>query len=212
MSYVKKAFEKKAKLIIDNLQKRNMEGYYCESSEQLLETLLPMIEEGASIAWGGSESLKECGLMDALKESGKYQLIDRSKAQTPEQQREVYLESAGSDYYLMSTNAITLDGELVNIDGNGNRVACLIHGPKHVFLVVGMNKVVTDIGAGLSRTQNIASPPNTIRLNKKTPCAETGICGGCLSPDCICSQVVITRRSRHDGRIKVFLVAEDLGF
>lgn len=212
MSYVKKAFEKKAQLIINNLQKRNMEGYYCESSQQLLETLLPMLEEGASIAWGGSESLKECGLMDALKASGKYQLIDRTKAQTPEEQREVYLESAGSDYYLMSTNAITLDGELVNIDGNGNRVACLIHGPKYVFLVVGMNKVVTDIGAGLSRTQNIASPPNTIRLNKKTPCAETGICGGCLSPDCICSQVVITRRSRHDGRIKVFLVAEDLGF
>lgn len=212
MSFVKMAFEKRAKIIIENLKKRNMEGYYCKDSEQLLETLLPMIAEGSSVAWGGSESLKECGLMDALKSSGKYNLIDRSKAKTPEQDREVYLQSAGSDYYLMSTNAITLDGELVNIDGNGNRVACLIHGPKYVFLVVGMNKVVTDIGAGLSRTQNIASPPNTIRLNKKTPCAETGICGGCLSPDCICSQVVITRRSRHEGRIKVFLVAEDLGF
>lgn len=212
MSFVKMAFEKKAKIIIENLKKRNMEGYYCESSEELLETLLPMIEEGASIAWGGSESLKECGLMDAIKTSGKYNLIDRSKAKTPEQDREVYLQSAGSDYYLMSTNAITIDGELVNIDGNGNRVACLIHGPKYVFLVVGMNKVVVDIGEGLSRTQNVASPPNTIRLNKKTPCAETGICGGCLSPDCICSQVVITRRSRHEGRIKVFLVAEDLGF
>lgn len=212
MSFVKEAFARKAKIIIANLNKRNMEGYYCESSEELLTTLLPMIEEGASIAWGGSESLKECGLMEALKESGKYNLIDRSKAKTPEQDREVYLQSAGSDYYLMSTNAITMEGELVNIDGNGNRVACLIHGPKYVFLVVGMNKVVTDIGAGLSRTQNIASPPNTIRLNKKTPCAETGVCGGCLSPDCICSQVVITRRSRHEGRIKVFLVAEDLGF
>ncbi len=212
MSFVKMAFEKKAKIIIENLKKRNMEGYYCESNEKLLETLLPMIEEGASIAWGGSESLKECGLMDAIKTSGKYNLIDRSNAKTPEQDREVYLQSAGSDYYLMSTNAITIDGELVNIDGNGNRVACLIHGPKYVFLVVGMNKVVADIGEGLSRTQNVASPPNTIRLNKKTPCAETGICGGCLSPDCICSQVVITRRSRHEGRIKVFLVAEDLGF
>ncbi len=212
MSFVKMAFEKKAKIIIDNLKKRNMEGYYCENSEQLLETLLPMIEEGSSIAWGGSESLKECGLMNALKEKGKYNLIDRAKAKTPEQDREVYLQSAGSDYYLMSTNAITLEGELVNIDGNGNRVACLIHGPKCVFLVVGMNKVVTDIAEGLTRTQNIASPPNTIRLNKKTPCAETGVCAGCLSPDCICSQVVITRRSRHEGRIKVFLVAENLGF
>lgn len=212
MSFVTMAFEKKAKIIIENLKKRNMEGYYCKDSAQLLETLLPMIEEGASIAWGGSESLKECGLMDALKASDTYKLIDRSKAKTPEQDREVYLQSAGSDYYLMSTNAITLEGELVNIDGNGNRVACLIHGPKYVFLVVGMNKIVTDIGEGLSRTQNIASPPNTIRLNKKTPCAETGVCGGCLSPDCICSQIVITRRSRHEGRIKVFLVAENLGF
>lgn len=212
MSFVKKAFEKKANIIIANLKKRNMEGYYCENSKELLETLLPMMEEGSSIAWGGSESLKECGLMDALKESGKYNLIDRPKAKTPEQDREVYLQSAGSDYYLMSTNAITLDGELVNIDGNGNRVACLIHGPKYVYLVVGMNKVVSDIGSGIERTQNIASPPNTIRLNKKTPCAETGICAGCLSPDCICSQVVITRRSRHEGRIKVFLVAENLGF
>lgn len=212
MSFIKEAFARKAKIIIANLQKRNMEGYYCESSKELLETLLPMIEEGSSIAWGGSESLKECGLMDALKGNSKYNLIDRSAAKTPEQDREVYLQSAGSDYYLMSTNAITMEGELVNIDGNGNRVACLIHGPKYVFLVVGMNKVVTDIGEGLSRTQNIASPPNTIRLNKKTPCAETGVCGGCLSPDCICSQIVITRRSRHEGRIKVFLVAENLGF
>ena len=212
MSFMKEAFARKAKIIIANLQKRNMEGYYCESSKELLETLLPMIEEDASIAWGGSESLKECGLMDALKGSSKYNLIDRSVAKTPEQDREVYLQSAGSDYYLMSTNAITMEGELINIDGNGNRVACLIHGPKYVFLVVGMNKVVTDIGEGLSRTQNIASPPNTIRLNKKTPCAETGVCGGCLSPDCICSQIVITRRSRHEGRIKVFLVAENLGF
>lgn len=212
MSYVKKAFEEKAALIIQNLKKRNMEGYYCENSAQLLETILPMMEEGASVAWGGSESLKECGLLDALNASGKYNMIDRSKAKNPEQDREVYLQSAGSDYYLMSTNAITLDGELVNIDGNGNRLACLIYGPKHVFLVVGMNKVVSDIGSGIERTQNIASPPNTIRLNKKTPCAETGVCAGCLSPDCICSQVVITRRSRHDGRIKVFLVAENLGF
>ncbi len=212
MSFVKEAFAKRAQLIIENLKKRNMEGYYCENSEDAVNMILSMMEEGSSIAWGGSESLKECGLMDALKNSGKYELIDRLTAKTEDEQREMYLKCAGSDYYLMSTNAITMDGELVNIDGNGNRVACLIHGPKYVYLVVGMNKVVTDIGSGLSRTQNIASPPNTIRLNKKTPCAVTGICGGCLSEDCICSQVVITRRSRHTGRIKVFLVAEDLGF
>lgn len=212
MSYTTDAFALKADIIIKNLAKRNMEGIYCASSRELLEKILPMMEEGSSIAWGGSESLKECGLLDTLKESGKYNLIDRSTAKTPEELQDIYLQSADSDYFLMSTNAITMDGELVNIDGNGNRVACLIHGPRHVFLVVGMNKVVTDIGSGLSRTQNVASPPNTIRLNKNTPCAQTGFCSNCLSPDCICCQLVITRYSRHDDRIKVFLVGENLGF
>lgn len=212
MSYTTDAFALKANIIIKNLAKRNMEGIYCASSKELLEKILPMMEEGSSIAWGGSETLKECGLMDALKESGKYNLIDRATAKNPDEMQDIYLKSAGSDYFLMSTNAITMDGELVNIDGNGNRVACLIHGPKHVFLVVGMNKVVTDIGSGLSRTQNVASPPNTVRLNKNTPCSQTGFCGNCLSPDCICCQLVITRYSRHEGRIKVFLVGEDLGF
>lgn len=212
MSYLTDAFEKKAQIIIQNLKRRNMEGFYCRDSKELLEMILPMMEDGASIAWGGSESIKECGLMDALKGSERFHLIDRSNAVTARQQQEIYLRSADSDYYLMSTNAITMDGELVNIDGNGNRVACLIHGPKHVFIIAGMNKVVTDIGSGLSRTQNIASPPNTIRLNKNTPCAVTGSCGDCLCDDCICSQIVITRRSRHNGRIKVFLVGENLGF
>ncbi|MBQ8198214.1 MAG: lactate utilization protein [Lachnospiraceae bacterium] len=212
MSYVKQAFAQKANVIIENLKKRNMEGFYCETSAEACEKILSMMEEGSTIAWGGSESLKECGLMDELKSCGKYNLIDRATAKSPEEDREIYAKTVCSDYYLMSTNAITMDGELVNIDGNGNRVACLIHGPKQVILVVGMNKVVTDVGSGLSRTQNVASPPNTIRLNKKTPCAVTGVCGGCLSPDSICCQVVITRKSKHDGRIKVFLVAEDLGF
>ena len=117
-----------------------------------------------------------------------------------------------SDYYLMSTNAITMDGELINIDGNGNRVACLIHGPKHIIIVAGMNKVVSDVEAGYARVRDIATPANTKRLNKNTPCFHTGRCGDCLSPECICNQVVITRRSGHPGRIKVFLVAEDLGY
>ena len=117
-----------------------------------------------------------------------------------------------ADYYLMSTNAITMDGELINIDGNGNRVACLIHGPKHVIMVVGMNKLVSNVEDGYRRVRDIATPANTKRLNKNTPCFHTGRCGDCLSPDCICNQVVITRRSSHAGRIKIFFVAEDLGY
>lgn len=212
MSFTTDAFALKADVIIKNLAKRNMEGIYCASSQELIDKILPLMKEGSSVAWGGSATLEETGLLSALKTCGRYQLIDRSTAKSPEETQDIYLQSAGCDYFLMSSNAITIDGELVNIDGNGNRVACLIHGPKHVFLVVGMNKVVTDIGSGLSRTQNVAGPPNTIRLNKNTPCTQTGFCGNCLSPDCICCQLVITRYSRHKGRIKVFLVGEDLGF
>ena len=189
-----------------------MEGFYCENSQALLDTILPMFENNSSIAWGGSQTLNECGLMDALQQSGSYTMIDRTTAKSPEEARQIFAKSVLADYYLMSTNAITLDGELINIDGNGNRVACLIQGPKQVFIIAGMNKVVTDIGTGLSRVQNIATPPNTLRLNKKTPCTITGSCTNCLSPDCICNQIVITRRSGHVDRIKVFLVGENLGF
>lgn len=167
MSFVTDAFALKAKSIIKNLEKRNMEGFYCENSQALLDTILPMIENNSSIAWGGSQTLNECGLMDALQQSGSYTMIDRTTAKSPEEARQIFAKSVLADYYLMSTNAITLDGELINIDGNGNRVACLIQGPKQVFIIAGMNKVVTDIGTGLSRVQNIATPPNTLRLNKK---------------------------------------------
>ena len=156
-------------------------------------------------------SVSECGLMDAI-QGGKYQLIDRMTAKSPEEAREIFSKTVMADYYLMSTNAITFDGELINIDGNGNRVACLIHGPKHVIIVAGMNKLVSNVEDGQRRVRDIATPANTKRLNKNTPCFHTGRCGDCLSPDCICNQIVVTRRSGHPGRIKVFLVGEELGY
>ena len=149
--------------------------------------------------------------MDAI-HNGNYELIDRSSAKTPEESRQLYAKTVLADYYLMSTNAITLDGELINIDGNGNRVACLIQGPAHVILVVGMNKVVTDVESGIARVRNMASPANAIRLNRNLACAATGVCHDCLSPECFCNQLVITRRSMHNGRIKVYLVGEELGY
>lgn len=200
-----------AQTIIKNLAKRNMEGFYCKNSSELLELVLPMLKEGSSIAWGGSETLKETGLLNAI-ETGNYEAIDRLKAVTPEEKRAVFGKTAMCDYFFMSTNAITFDGELVNIDGNGNRVAALIHGPQQVFIIAGMNKVVTDIAAGMERTRNFAAPPNTVRLSRKTPCSVLGHCGDCLSPDCICNQIVVTRRSGQAGRIKVFLVGEELGY
>lgn len=212
MSYVKEANSLRAQNIIKNLEKRNMEGYFCQSSQELLNLILPMFADGSKIAWGGSATIEQCGLLDVLKNSGKYEMIDRSLAKNPDEARAFFAQAVMSDYYLMSSNAITSDGQLINIDGNGNRVACLIQGPKQVFLIVGMNKIVQDVDSGIQRVRNIATPPNTIRLSKKTPCAQTGKCEDCLSPDCICNQIVVTRRSGHVGRIKVFLVNEDLGF
>lgn len=206
-----KAFAKACDGIIANLKKRNMEGYFYEDSASCVRAILDMIPEGSIISWGGSASVLESGMMDALK-SGNYDLIDRSLAKTPQEQREIYGRAVMSDYYFMSTNAITYEGELVNIDGNGNRVACLIHGPRHVIIIAGMNKAAATLEGAFERARTMACPPNAVRLDKKTPCAATGKCGDCLSPDCFCNQIVVTRRSGHTGRIKVFLVAEDLGF
>lgn len=211
MTHKENALSKQAETIIHNLEKRNMEGYYFPTAADCTQAILKEMPEGSVIGWGGSESIKESGLMDAI-HNGDYELIDRSSAKTPEESRQIYAKTVLADYYLMSTNAITLDGELINIDGNGNRVACLIQGPAHVILVVGMNKVVTDVESGVSRVRNMASPANAIRLNKNLACGATGVCHDCLSSECFCNQIVITRRSMHNGRIKVYLVGENLGY
>lgn len=212
MTNLYKARQLQAQTIIDSLNKRNMTAYYCESKEDCTKRVLSLIPEGSVISWGGSESIKECDLPKALKDEGIYTVLDRSEYITPKQQEDFSVKSFQSDYFLMSTNAITLDGELINVDGNGNRVASLIYGPKHVIVVVGMNKVVSSVEEGYKRTRNIASPPNTVRLNKKTPCSVTGKCGDCMCDDCICNQIVITRRSRNKDRIIVLLVNDNLGF
>ncbi len=211
MTYKQEAFASAAKSIITNLEKRGMEGYFFEDSASCVMAISDMIPAGSVISWGGSESIKEVGLMDALKR-GEYELIDRMTATTPEENRLLYSKTVMADYYLMSSNAITYDGELVNIDGNGNRVACLIHGPKNVIVVVGMNKFCANIPEAVNRVRNMAAPANAKRLNRQTPCNATGHCGDCLSPDCMCNQIVVTRRSGQKGRIKVFFVAENLGY
>lgn len=206
-----KYYQNIANTIIKNLNKRQMEGYYCKDKETAIKKVLEIMPKGASVSWGGSMTLTETGLMDTIK-NGDYKLIDRDKVTTLEEQRKVYGEICMSDVFLMSTNAITLDGELINIDGRGNRVAFLCYGPQNVVILVGMNKVVTDVESGLNRVRNIASPPNTVRLNKNTPCAITGKCEDCYSPDCICSQIVVTRRSGIPNRIKIILIGEELGY
>ena len=200
-----------ANTIIKNMAKRNMEGYYCATSAEAVEKALSLMPEGSSVTWGGSMSIIECGLMNAVK-TGKYEIIDRDLAKTPQEVREMYAKQVMADYYLMSTNAITMNGELVNIDGRANRVSCLCWGPQNVIIIAGMNKVATDVEDAIKRARNIAAPANTVRLNRNTPCTQTGKCENCYSPDCICSQFVVTRRSGVPNRIKVILVGEELGY
>ncbi len=201
-----------AETMIKNLQKRNMEGYFAATKEEAAKLIMEnFLVSGKSVCFGGSMTLTESGLMDAIRE-GDSILYDRATAKTPEEMKEMKANMINSDYFLMSTNAITIDGELVNIDGYGNRVSYLCYGPENVIIVAGMNKVVSSVEDGVRRVRDIASPPNTVRLNKNTPCAKTGRCGDCYSDDCICSQIVVTRRSGVKNRIKVVLVAEELGY
>ena len=193
------------------MAKKNLEGYYCATSAAAVEKALSLMPEGSSVTWGGSMSIIECGLMDAI-HNGKYEIINRDDAKTPEEARIMYAKQVMADYYLMSTNAITIDGELVNIDGRANRVSCLCWGPQNVIIIAGINKVTTDVESAVQRVRDMAAPPNTVRLNKKTPCSQTGRCGDCYSPECICSQILITRRSSTPNRIKVILVGEELGY
>ena len=211
--FLNEATKLRAQTIIKGLEKRNMEGVFCETKEYALAKALSYIKEGSSVTWGGSMSISEIGLMDAVK-NGNYEIIDRSVAKNYDEQREIFSKAVLADYYLMSSNAITLDGELINIDGTGNRVACLTYGPKNVIMIVGMNKVVNDVEDGIKRVRNFASPPNTLRLGLKTPCSMTGRCGDCYGDTCICSQIVVTRRqsAAMRGRIKIILVGESLGY
>lgn len=211
MTPKKKYYENAAGTIIKNLKKRRMEGFYCATKEEAVKKALELMPEGSSIGWGGSMTLDEAGLMEAIR-SANYEIIDRDLAKTDAERKETFAKILNCNYFLMSTNAITLDGELVNIDGRGNRISFLCFGPEHVLVVAGMNKVVSNVESGIKRVHDIASPPNTVRLNKNTPCSKTGRCADCLSDDCICAQTLVTRLSQDPDRIKVILVGEELGY
>ena len=206
-----KNHENVAKTIITNLNKRQIEGYYCQDKVAALNKVLELMPKGSSIGWGGSMTLIETGVIDRIQNEN-YKVINRDWATNLEEQRQLYGEICCADFFLMSTNAITLEGELINIDGRGNRVAFLCFGPQNVLILAGMNKVVTDVESGIKRARDIAAPPNAIRLNRKTPCAVTGKCEDCYAFECMCGQFVITRRSGIPNRIKVILIGEELGY
>ena len=197
-----------AKKVIAGLESRNMSGYYAADAAEAVSIALGLMEEGSSVSMGGAMSAHEIGLVDAVKK-GNYNFIDRDAA---EDKRAAMLAAYDADYFLASANAMTEDGVLVNIDGNSNRVSCIAQGPKHVIFIVGMNKVCVDVDAAMKRARNVAAPINAQRFGLSTPCAKTGACMNCKSPDTICCQFLITRYSRHEGRIHVILVNDNLGF
>lgn len=199
--------EKLAQVVIKGLQSRNMSGYYAASREDAVKQALELIGEGSTVTMGGCQSAHEIGLIKAL-EDGNYNYIDRAKLSP----REGLMAAYDSDVFLSSANAITSDGIMVNIDGNSNRVSCIAQGPRKVVFIVGMNKVCSDLDEAMKRARNVAAPANAQRFDVKTPCKETGKCFDRKSPDTICCQFLITRYSRHAGRIHVILVNDTLGF
>ncbi len=194
--------------VIKGLASRNMTGYYAKTKEEALQMALELIPEGSSVTMGGGMSVHEIGLVKALKE-GNYNFIDRDEM---EDKRAAMLFAYNADVFLMSANAMTEDGILVNIDGNANRVSALAQGPRKVIVIAGMNKICDDVDGAMKRARNVAAPINAQRFGLNTPCAKTGSCMNCKSPDTICCQFLITRYSKHPGRIHVILVDDFLGF
>lgn len=203
--------EKLAARIIKGLNKRNMEGWYCATKAEALKKALEIIPEGSSLCWGGSETIKEIGVCEAVK-GGAYKVFDRNSAATDEEKTDIMRKGMFADFFLGSSNAITFDGELVNIDGAGNRVAAYVWGPANVLLFVSLNKAVPTAEDAVKRVRNRATPPNCLRLGLNNPCAVNGVCGDCLSASTICCQILVTRFSKIKGRIKVILIGEEAGY
>ncbi len=203
-------YEKRGTQLVKNLQGRHFEAYYCANRQEALEKALELIPEGASVGWGGAMSAEQIGLMDAVRK-GNYRPLDRSTCKTQEEKDLVARESMFADVFLTGANALSIDGQMVNIDGTGNRVAATIYGPKTVLVIAGMNKVCDSLEDAFRRARTVAAPMNKQRFSNATPCAVTGTCADCKAEGCICNQIVITRHCRPAGRIKFILVGEDLG-
>lgn len=196
--------------LVKALKARYFEACYCTDIEEAKQKLIEWIPQEDTVAWGGSQTLAEIGAQEMLRDRGQV-LIDRDTAKTPEERNTLMRQALTADTFLMSSNAITEDGQLVNMDGNGNRAAALVYGPRQVIVVAGLNKVAKDLDAAIARVRGTAAPTNAQRFPVNTPCKITGVCADCKSPDCICANMVITRLSKPAGKIKVILIGEMLG-
>lgn len=200
------------KRTIENLEKNSMSGYYVETEQAALEKIAEFITEGSVVGIGGSMTLFEIGAIDFLRK-GNYKLLDRYKeGLTPAEMKQVFRESLLADTYLTSSNAITENGELYNVDANGNRVAAMLYGPDQVIVVVGINKIVKNLDQAILRVKETAAPANNIRLQKNNPCTKVGYCMDCKSEGRICNQYTVIKKQSVKGRIKVIIVNKDLGY
>ena len=202
-------YDKRGEIMVKNLTSHGFEAYYCEDKAAALAKALELIPKGATVGWGGAMSAQQIGLLDAMND-GEYNAIDRDKAPNMEEREKVMRACLQADFFITGANALSIDGQMVNIDGVGNRVAAIVYGPKYVVVIAGMNKVVDSLEAAVVRTRTIAAPMNKQRFPMQTPCAVTGVCGNCKTEG-ICNQLLITRNSKPIGRIKVILVGEELG-
>ncbi len=207
---------------IANLKRNNMLGFYCETKEEALEKVLSLINEGDTVTNGGSETLKEVGVIDAVK-NGNFNYVDRNAAESREEAEELMREAYFADVYLTSSNAVTEYGELYNVDGNSNRVSAILYGPKSVVVVCGYNKIVKNFDEAVYRVKTKAAPPNTKRLHTGAYCENAGeclscsadgsfMCDGCRGDGRICCNYVVCAQQRHKERIKVIIVGEKLGY
>ena len=203
-------YEKRAEILVKNLKSRHFDAVYCATKEEALQQALARIPEGATVGWGGAKSAAEIGLLDAVRKD-EYIAIDRDTAPTKADFDANTRKAIAADVFISGANALALTGEMVNIDGLGNRVAAVIYGAKEVLVIAGMNKVCDTLDDALRRARTVAAPMNEQRFLGDTPCAKTGICADCKSEACICNHIVITRHGRPTGRIKFILVGEDLG-
>lgn len=207
----RKYYEKRGAVLVKNLRSRNFAAWYCASREEALEKALELIPEGASVGWGGALSAEQIGLIDAVRK-GPYKAIDRDTAKNPEERNAIMKQALLADVFLVGANALSMDGQMVSIDGNGNRLGAIVYGPDSVIVIAGMNKVVATVEDAVRRARTIAAPMNKQRFPIATPCEVTGSCADCKGDNCICNQILITRNSKPAQRIKVILVGEELGF
>ena len=201
-----------AERLIKNLKRRNIEAHYCPTAQEAVAKVMELIADDSSVTWGGSMTVRDMGIPQALKDRGTLKVLDRDVVESPEEKQQMYLRAFTADVYLSSANAISEDGVIVNIDGNGNRVAAITWGPKKVIFIIGLNKVAQDVKAAISRARSIASPINAQRFDISTPCQVDGVCHNCNSPESICSYIHLLRNSRTAGRHVVVLVGENLGY